>query len=70
VAALQPGLQLGRGPGRGGRVVEQRRILPQHPGGVAVGLEALHKGLHGDLHHVLAAGALQRRQDGTIMSDY
>lgn len=59
---LQPALQLRRGAGSGGGVVNGRGVLALHPASIAIRLEKLHKGLHGDFNHVFTARTLEEEQ--------
>lgn len=48
-------------------VVDGQRVFALHPVSVAVRLEELHEGFHGDLNHVFAAGALEEEQDTLLL---
>lgn len=56
---LVPGVELGAAQGRGLHVVQDSDVLALLPELVALGLQHPDKHVHGDLHHVLAARALQ-----------
>lgn len=63
--SLQPALQLRRGTRRGGGVVDRRGVFALHPVSVAVRLEELYEGFHGDFNHVFTTGALEETQPRT-----
>lgn len=59
---LPPPLQLGAGELRGLQVVQHCGVFALFPQLVAVWLQAADKHVHGDLHHVFAAGTLKDTQ--------
>lgn len=46
----------------GQSMVDNGTVLPSFPEFVALGLEPPHKHVHGDLHHILSAGALTKER--------
>lgn len=62
-APVQPALQFWCCTRSGQGVVNDGRILPQHPCCVPVGLKALYEGLHGYFDHVLATCTLKKKKN-------
>lgn len=65
---LPPPLQLGAGEPRGLQVVQHCGVFALLPQLIAVWLQAAHKHVHGDLHHVFAAGTLKDAQGSWRLS--
>lgn len=64
-ALLPPALQFGAAKLSGLKVIQHRCVLALLPQLVAIWLQAAHKHIHGDLHHVLTAGTLVKKEDMT-----
>ncbi len=62
-SGFPPVLQLGAGEARGFQVVQDRVVFPLFPQLVAVRLQTTNEDVHGDLHHVLTARALQKTNE-------
>lgn len=60
-AMLPPALQLRAGELCGLQVVQHCCVFALLPQLIALGLQAAHKHIHGDFHHVLPAGTLERK---------
>lgn len=66
---LPPALQFGAAKLSGLKVVQHRGVLALLPQLVAIWLQAAHKHIHGDLHHVLTAGTLEKNKRRKKMTE-
>lgn len=59
---LPPALKFGAAELGGLKVVQHHAIFALFPQLVAIRLQAAHKHVHGDLHHVLTTGTLKKNK--------